>query len=169
MPATYTEISSVVVTSATPAVRFGNIPQTYTDLVLHYDFTSAASGDYAMIFNDDILANYHRAYGFANTTGISDSNGTNSPISGGYLNAYNFGSVSAGVCNIMEYANTNMYKTGITEANITGSNNYTGAYIGVWYSLAPITSITFKPFYDVAAAGAITAGSKFTLYGIKGA
>ena len=169
MPATYTEIASVVVTAATPSIRFGNIPQTYTDLVFHYDFTSSANGDYSMTFNDDIAANYHRAYGFANTTTGADSNGINSPISIGYLNAFNFGSVSSGVCNIMEYTNTNMYKTAITEAVITGSNNFTGAYLGVWYSLAPITSIIFKPFADVAAAASISAGSKFTLYGIKGA
>lgn len=169
MAATYTEISSIVVTASTPAVRFGNIPQTYTDLVLHYDFTSAANGDYALIFNDDIEANYHRAYGFANTNTAGDSNGTNSPVGGGYLNAFNFGGVSSGVCNIMEYTNTNIYKTAITEANINGSNNFIGLYVGVWYSLAPITSLTFKPFFDVAAANAITAGSKFTLYGIKGA
>lgn len=169
MPATYTEIASIVVTASTPSVRFGNIPQTYTDLVLHYDFTSAANGDYAMIFNDDIEGNYHRAYGFGNTTTVADSNGVNSPIAAGYLNAYSFGSVSSGVCNIMEYANTSMYKTAITEANITGTNNFIGTYVGVWYSLSPITSITFKPFYDVTAANSITAGSKFTLYGIRGA
>ena len=169
MAVTYTEISSVVVTGNTPSIRFGNIPQTYTDLVLHYDFTAASNGDYAMTFNDDITARYHRAYGFSNTTAASDSNGFNSPIGIGNLNAFSFGSVSSGVCNIMEYANPNIYKTSITEANINGGANYTGVYVGVWYSLAPVTTITFKPFADAAALASITPGSKFTLYGIKGA
>jgi hypothetical protein len=169
MPTTYTEISSVVLTSSAPNVRFGNIPQIYTDLVLHYDFTSASPGDFAMTYNDDLLANYHRGYGFSNVTAGNDSSGFNSPISIGILNAYNNGAPASGVCNIMEYTNPNIYKTAITEANINGSSSFVGLYLGVWYSLAPITSIRFAPFADVGATNTFSSGSKFTLYGIKGA
>jgi len=169
MAATYTEIASVVVTSPTQVVRFGNIPQNYTDLVLHYDFTSSANGDFAITYNDDIGLNYHRAYGFANTSTGTDSNGNNTPIGLGNLIAFNYGSVCSGICNIMEYANPNIYKTAMTEANINGTNNFIGNYLSVWYSTAAITSIQFKAFSDILAGTTISSGSKFTLYGIKGA
>lgn len=65
------------------------------------------------------------------------------------------------IWNVMNYANTSTYKTVLGRWNYAG--NGTSAGVSTWRSTAAINSIT------VFSSGTMTAGSTFTLYGIKAA
>jgi hypothetical protein len=78
-----------------------------------------------------------------------------------------FGSL---IMDILDYANTNKYKTtrGIigfdTNGTVAGYGGRVGLISGNWRSTSAITSITFT----VDNAANYSANSKFSLYGIKG-
>jgi hypothetical protein len=74
-------------------------------------------------------------------------------------------SYGASVCDILDYKNTNKYKTiktvGGYENNDTGGGE-ASLFSGAWYSTSAIDTITFYP-----DAGNFVANSQFALYGVK--
>lgn len=164
MAVTYTPIATTTLASAAASYTFSSIPGTYTDLILISN-ASNASTDSAlnMQFNGDTATNYSstRLSGDGSTA-TSASTANLAYVIAGRANAT--GSISAnGIAQIMSYSNTTTYKTTITRAN--NSASITGAYAGTWRNTAAITSILI---YSANAAN-ISAGSTFTLYGIKAA
>jgi hypothetical protein len=75
------------------------------------------------------------------------------------------GIMSGYVIDILDYANTNKYKTTRTlggfDANGSGEQ---GLFSGLWMSATAVTSIDL-----IATSGNWTTDTRFALYGIKGA
>jgi hypothetical protein len=167
----YESIATTVVGAGTQAtISFTVIPSTYKHLQVRAicranGGTSNYSGGLQMNFNSDTAANYngHQLYGLGSgSAGAGVPLGSN-PVSAIWLTtgSNQFG---AHVIDILDYANTNKFKTIRT---LAGSDNNGGGAIvlesGAWRSTSAITRI------DFAISGVNFAQySHFALYGIKG-
>ena len=168
---TYTPIATQTITGTVSTVTFSNIPQTYTDLVLVSSARSAA-GDRVSAFYFDLnglTSNiYSRTYLLGDGSSASSGRATSQGL--GQLGT-NTGTVSDGgvfaitTSHIMNYTNTNTYKTVISRNNIQQptAGASVSAYINLVQTTAAVTSLTL---YTVSS---FVAGSTFTLYGIAAA
>lgn len=180
----FESIATVSVGSGGAAdIEFTSIPATYTHLQIRAICKSnqtGTSGEWeglALRFNSDANSNYARHFlrgsGAAVTAGSSTSQ---TFISIGLQPDTGYSSVSqmfsAQILDILDYANTNKYKT---VRNLSGfDSNNTGTNVGalqlssgLWMSTSAITSIKFS------SGGSFNRGftqyTQFALYGIKGA
>lgn len=167
-------IASVVVPSGGLAsVTFGSIPQTYTHLQLRVfgttNRTSASRDTYWIRFNSDTGNNYsrHSLYGDGASVG-ADAATSISYMIGGTIGGNGYFGVN--ICDILEYANTNIYKTirGLGGVNDNTANfGLVDLSSGSWRSTAAITSITLLTSGTTSTQ--FNQYSQFALYGIKGA
>ncbi len=167
MPVTYTPITSQTLSSATNSITFSGISGTYTDLVVVCNSTISNNGGGAyMAFNGDTSGtNYSQTFLYgtgsaAGSTRTTNSVGTANWV-GGQIGGMSNTTPSTYVINVINYSNTTTYKTILSRS----SDLYTEASVNLWRNTAAITSII------IGAQGAYTfsAGSTFTLYGIKAA
>jgi hypothetical protein len=172
----YESIATINVTSGVTDLTFTSIPSTYTHLQVRLigQTNRGTFGRDALIyrFNLDTTTSYslHAVYGDGSSVG-SGAITSSSSISTPELLTSTSGANNYGPCviDILDYANTNKYKT--TRALGGGDHNGTVAGLGsqvqlnsgLWQSTAAINSIRFYP----AIGSNITAGSSFALYGIK--
>lgn len=176
-PATsYESIATVTVGSGGASdVEFTSIPGTYSHLQIRYigrltgstndtdTFHLQFNSDTSSVYADHILAGYGSAAfagGAANKAFIAQQY-----VAGGGLTASSFG---AGVIDILDYANSNKFKTTRTlmgvSSNATTDINYAGISSGLWRSTNAITSIKITPRVNNLAEY-----SHFALYGCKSA
>lgn len=163
----YESIATVTVGSGgSSSISFTSIPATYTHLQIRY-MTLFSQADYAgyIQFNSDTASNYvwHRILG----TGATVSAGNATAQSNGLFGigaASSTNTPGGGVLDILDYANTNKFKTvkdlSGTDAN---GNGYIQFVSSLWRSTNAITSIQLLP-----ASGVYNQYSQFALYGIKG-
>lgn len=172
--ASYESIATTTVGSGgASSISFTSIPSTYTHLQIRGigRTNRAANGDYAVVKvnSDASTSNY--------TSHYLQGNGSTA-ASGPYVNSFAGGLWSrwaaasdgsnifgAGVMDILDYANTNKYKTfrdlGGLETNT--SNSQINFESTVWLSTSAITSITISP----GAGTSWDQYTQFALYGIK--
>jgi hypothetical protein len=172
------QIATTTLGSATSTVTFSSIPADYTHLQIRASYQTSR-GTYPLDkifirFNSDTASNYstHVVQGDGasatssaeNTDKITDRDmSSTTAASGGLV----FGGL---IMDILDYANTNKYKTvrsisGFdTNGTVSGFGGRVGLFSGNWRSTSAITSITFT----VDNAANYSANSKFSLYGIKG-
>lgn len=170
----FESIATVTVGSGGAAnVEFTSIPGTYTHLqircIARTDRANAL-GDYlAVTVNSDTGSNYssHALYGNGSSvtvdTNTSATFATFHRFSGSSQTASVFG---AGVLDILDYKNTNKYKTFRSLAG--WDSNGSGVIFfdsNLWMSTSAITSIKLA----VGGGTSINQYSHFALYGIKGA
>jgi hypothetical protein len=135
---------------------------------------SGGATDLKMQFNSDTASNYsyHGLYGSGSAAGVTAGTSTSRIIAGvnGSGNSSYSSMFSVTITDILEYANTNIYKTtrtlsGFDTNNATTSiNNETVALSsGNWRSTSAITSITLTNDSGVN----FIQYSHFALYGIK--
>lgn len=171
----YESIATTTLSSSQATVTLSSIPTTYTHLQIRV-FSRTDRPTYGINaigidrFNSDTAANYSghniegdgsTAYagGSANATGFSVGQ-TGTTVVG------NFG---ATIIDILDYANTNKYKTvralSGTDCNglVAGYGGVLGLYSGSWRSTSALTSLRFY----LANSANFTSGSSFALYGIK--
>lgn len=158
--ATYTPIQSYTLGSNT-TVTFSSIPQTYTDLVLVTETTGTTNGAMDIRFNGDSSSNYSRTGMYGD--GSSALSYRNNSLAYGLVSAGTSGR-AIGITEIMNYSNTNMYKTFITRGSEASSA--IGIAIYLWRSTSAITSIALTG--DPIGSN-IGSGSTLTLYGITAA
>ena len=158
-------------------IEFTNIPSTFSHLQIRY-IARATAGDtgnniaFSMTVNNDSSSAYsqHRIYGAGNTNGVAPSadGGGNSTAmyfggwAGSGTSASTFG---VGVIDVLDYANTNKYKTfkGISGCSgESGSAGFIKFASGNWQSNTAISSIQISggSFYYAQY-------SRFALYGIR--
>ena len=161
----FESIATVSVGSGGAAnVEFTSIPATYAHLQIRG--IARADGNSATIqFNSDTGSNYayHGFYGDGSSvTAFSGTSQTKSDI---LITASGANIFSATVLDILDYANTNKYKTtrSLSGTDANGSGFLT-LVSGLWMNTNAITSIKLTPF-----AGNFAQYSHFALYGIKGA
>ena len=169
----YESIATTTLSSTTASITFSSIPATYTHLQIRYfargTSTAQDRDTNNVIFNSDSGSNYARHFLFgtgssatadaaASTTGFyTGLSDTTTAISGSNI----FGT---GVLDILDYANTNKYKT-VRILSGQDQNNTSGRIFlvsGLWQSTSAITTITIAPL-----VGSFVQYSSFALYGIK--
>lgn len=158
---TYDCIATNTVTgSSTITVTFSSIPATYTDLIVVSNYKAVSNNYLMMRFNGDTGFNYARTEMLGNGTSATSqalNNEHYAYIHSVYANA---GEMGTFVTHIMNYANTNVFKTIISRANNVSTG--TGLVVNLWRDTSAINTILLTPIgtgFDVS--------STFTLYGIK--
>ena len=177
----YDSIVTANGTGASGTISFTSIPSTYTHLQIRgimRNTTAAYNGSQGLgiRFNSDSAANY----GVHWLTTQPDNAPTSPPVSANTLSLtmlnHNYTNPSDGVlansygvliCDLLDYANTNKYKTSRSlsgmDANGTGTNTGLNFISGLWRSTSAITQIDI-----ISGAGNWTSNTSFALYGIKG-
>jgi hypothetical protein len=168
----YESIATISVTSNVASVEFTSIPATYTHLQIRaIGRSTRAENNTAlnMQFNSDTGSNYswHRLDGDGASASASSATTQTSIIvdrfTASTATASQFG---AFVLDILDYANTNKYKT---TRNLGGYDNNGNGLItlgsGLWQNTNAITSIKLID----RSGNNLIQYSQFALYGIRGA
>ncbi|NDF98324.1 MAG: hypothetical protein EB101_05255 [Chitinophagia bacterium] len=175
-PGYFESIATVVLGSTSTTVDFTNIPQNYTHLQIRATARSAypgvsTVGSPQLRFNDDSNTNYsnHR-FGTFQSGNFADGEGNEAQAGGiAWISAATAttGIFGAFVMDILDYSNTNKYKTVRTIAGVdlNGGGGWAAHTSNGWRSTSAITKISFL---EQANYGWI-ANSQFALYGIRGA
>ena len=156
MPQTYEPIATQNVTGV-GTVTFTSIPSTYTDLKIVYSgFNDAPI--YKINFNSDASNLSTTFFG-----GNGSASGT-ARYSDGWLYVWapGVGTIFNLTVDVMNYSNTNVFKSWICRCNITDGAGGPTAIVGLWRSTAAINRV------DIMTSSATMSGT-FTLYGIKAA
>ena len=140
--------TTVVGAGGSSTITFSSIPQNYEHLQLR--LLSRSSGvDYGIIvkLNSDAGSNYYRHYLYADGSTIASGGDASafsgalflySALSSGTANVY-----SANIVDVLDYANTNKYKT---MRNLNGSDFNGSGFVSLssalWNSTAAVNSIT---------------------------
>lgn len=165
----FDSLGVVVLNTATSTVTFSNIPQTYQHLQIRGIVTSTSSPNNAILtrFNGDSTSLYaqHGLEGNGVTTTAQSYNAVSTThVSLGYTADSNY--PSSFVADILDYSNTNKFKTTRTlsgnDAN-AGGTRYVGMLSGLWRSTNAITSMAISH----GASVTFGANSIFALYGVK--
>lgn len=167
----FDSLGSVLVSTATSTVTFSNIPQTYSHLELRsYAANSATNNQYIkIVFNSDTNANYAEHHLSGNGSTVT-AGGNASYNNGGFYWGMGLPGTAlsnvfgAGVTTILDYANTNKYKT-VRSLDGFDGNGSGGVEIvsSLWQSTSAITSITLT----VNGSNNFQPYSQLSLYGIK--
>lgn len=174
----YDSLATVTVPSGGIAsIEFAGIPTGYKHLqirCLSRTLSAANGGDTTKIrFNSDSTTNYstHVLDGYQGASaGVESTAGASTTYSTVFISSEGgqaSGIFSASIIDILDYQNTNKYKTtrgfgGYDINGSTGGYNYIGMYSGNWRSTAAISSITL-----FNALGNFAQYSSFALYGVK--
>jgi hypothetical protein len=181
-PSSYESIATITVgAGGLSTAEFTSIPSTYTHLQIR-GIGQTNRGTYnidgfSIQFNNDTATNY--ATHSVNSNGASGGSPTaSSSTSNTSLAGIGIFGTSVGgywgntVFDILDYANTNKYKTvrnlsgtdtnGVVDSGFYG---YIGLFSGLWMSTSSITSIKIFP----QIGSSFNQYTQFALYGIKGA
>ena len=170
MPKTFDSIASVTLTSTATVINFTNIPQTFTDLVLVANVTGISNtNDFSMRVGNTSIdtgsnysSNYMRGNGSTGGAGASQ-NSTYIILNSGDSTPTNDNAMF--VSNFMGYTNAND-KQVVTRWGQAATS--AGLITSQWRGgSSPIKLIQI--FLNTAQTYTFSAGSKFSLYGIKAA
>jgi hypothetical protein len=164
----YESIASYSITGTTSNVTFSSIPSTYKHLQIRYTVIANANlfSDLVMRFNGDSNTNYSQhGYYTPGTSANLTSYGTD------YINYAiagiqgNNGVPTNSVCDILDYSNTNKYKTVRALSGGCYDTNNVNIYYqsSLWHNNNAISSIYLQPYNTSFASGTL-----ISLYGIKG-
>jgi hypothetical protein len=169
LPTAFESIATVTVGSGGAAnVEFTSIPATYTHLQIRGIAQTASSGQFVkMQMNSDTTTNYNSHILFGDGSSASPSTYGDRADIPVWANNTGTAANTFAVCviDILDYANTNKYKT--TRCLDGYDSNGSGVIAltsGLWRSTSAITSLKFTGF-----SGNLVEYSHFALYGIKGA
>jgi hypothetical protein len=166
----YDSIASTTVGAGGAAsITFSSIPSTYTHLQIRYNARQDASpiGQVFFRVNSDTGGNYssHLLYGDGGGVGAGSYTSDNycrSGLLGGTSLASNIFGVA--VIDVLDYANTNKFKTTRTLSGIDANGSgYVWYMSSSWRSTSAVTSLTF-----FAEHGNFIQNAQISLYGIKG-
>lgn len=168
----FVSIETVTVGSGGSAtVTFSSIPSTYKHLQVRCISrdTSATNDISAMklTINSDTSSTYtrHILYGDGSSAASAYNSTTGFSYTGLIVQGGSTASIfAANVVDILDYANTNKYKTvrTLSGADRNGSGQV-ASVSNLWQSTSAITTLSFT-----ATSGNIAQYSSFALYGIKG-
>jgi hypothetical protein len=124
-------------------------------------FTVTFNGDTAANYSYHFLRGANSAISAGATVSTSAYSGLSNPAGMATANYF-----SGFVWDILDYANTNKFKTSriITGFAVANNNNQISLDSSNWRSTAAINQITFN-----VVVGSVITGTRFSLYGIKGA
>jgi hypothetical protein len=166
-------IGTTTVSSPVSSITFSSIPSTYKHLQIRGICRNTANvgGDApGMRFNSDTASNYSHHTVNANGTSASVFNRDSDTIAMfGYNTAdasYTSGIFASIVIDILDYSNTNKYKTLFTRygSDNNGTPRNTGLITANWRSTSAITSISLAPYPN--STNTWVSGTTFALYGM---
>jgi hypothetical protein len=173
---TFESIASATCTTTEASVTFSNIPQNYAHLQIRIWGYNSSGSDRTlwMQFNSDSGSNYRNHYSTGN--GSAASSGADSAATVGILpfnasssqTGFNGDSTKASIVimDILDYTNTNKYTTVRTLGGWDGNGTgYVYIASGLWMNTAAVTSLYFQLPYSTSFGS----GTRFSLYGIRGA
>ena len=170
----YESIASAYGTGSANTITFSSIPATYKHLQLRLllrQNTARSDLDYAglKINGDSTSGNYRSHYvnGSNGSATVGDFGNSTSGMFTYMMANGNTGTASyaVAVIDILDYTDTNKYKTVRSLAGYQYNDTYdtVGLFSGLWMSTSAITSLSVKTDY-----GSLTTASHAALYGIKG-
>ena len=166
----YDSIASTTLSTAAASITFSSIPATYTHLqVRGIGRNSAAANDILLRFNSDSGSNY--AFHVLRGSGSSATAAAVATTGGSELGVIAYSGetanvFSAFVVDVLDYANTNKYKTlRVLNGTDTNGSGYVTFGSGLWQSSTAVSTITLT----VGGSGNFIQYTSFALYGIKGA
>jgi hypothetical protein len=151
-------------TPTSGSVTFSSIPSTYKHLQVRYNFMGTNGNNITMRLNGDTGSNYssHRLGGTGSSTssyGIAAQ--TNIQVMG-WFGGTVINNPNVAIIDLHDYASTTKNKTvRIISGADDNSSGSIGLFSGLWLNTAAVNSIT------ITLVGT-SAGSVFSLYGIKG-
>jgi hypothetical protein len=156
----YESIATATGTGSSGVITFSSIPSTYKNLQLRV-YIGASSSFATIRFNGDTTASNYRAH-YLGGDGASSFAGTFA--SNAYFPVTAVTGVYAGILDLLDYQNTNKYKT-VRTLEGTDNNGSGSVYLtsDLWMSTAAISSIVLT-----CNSGNFPTASSFALYGIKG-
>jgi len=176
VPSSYESIATVTVGSGGASdITFSSIPATYTHLQIRglgrTTQNSTGADDLLINFNSDTSTNY--SYHDLTGDGTSASASAQSTIAFISISSMlprlqqSANSFGVAVIDILDYANTNKYKTtrALAGLDINAAGGFIALRSGNWRNTNAITTITLKP----ESSRIFAQYSQFALYGIKGA
>jgi len=169
----YESIATVSGNGSSDTVTFSSIPSTFKHLQIRYMARITASTtveNVGVFFNSDTGSNYSGHYLYGNGSSASAGAGSNTTgiTTGGRVTGASIASniLGVGVIDILDYQNTNKYKT-IRILSGWDSNGNGEAWFasGSWRDTTAVNSISLKQLFG---SGGWTSNSTFSLYGVKG-
>ena len=168
----YDSLATVTLSTSTASISFAGIPAGYKHLQIRGIARNTAAGtasDYIQLkLNSDTGSNYafHWLYGTGSAAGATASiNRANLPIGTCWETSALANSFSTVVCDILDYANVNKFKT---TRSLGGGDTNGGSYqevnlmSGLWRSTSAINQIDIT-----SSQGNLAQYSQFALYGVK--
>jgi hypothetical protein len=161
----FESIATVSVGSGGAAnVEFTSIPATFTHLQIRAIAKASGSNfNPKMQFNNDTATNYSWHYIYADGSTVASGAGATQDFIFNSIISTNASMYNGFVIDILDYANTNKYKT---TRELSGQDRNGGGemalWSGNWRSTSAITSIKFSN-------GTFDQYSQFALYGIRSA
>lgn len=172
MPTTYEPIATTTVGTATNAIDFTNIPQTYTDIIVVATLKRTTSGSdvFCRVGNStyDTGTNYSDTilYGDGTSAGSYRESNANRFLLD-YYGGVDTTNDHIGIYHFMNYSNTTTNKTVLSRSNRASSG--VDAIVAMWRSTSAINQMRFVLDSAFSASNVIAIGSSITLYGIKAA
>lgn len=163
----YESIATSNFTTNTAGITFSSIPSTYKHLQIRFMIKSqAATNDFSMYFNNVSsggLYSFHNLSGngaSASATGYATQN--YAQLMNDFNTSFPSGSVMSGIIDLLDYQNTNKYKTVRT---LLGTDQNGAGFIklnsAMYQSTSAINQIDLYNGYNWASGS-------FALYGVKG-
>ena len=168
----YESIATVTVgAGGSSTITFSSIPSTYKHLqiraLVRSNYASSASQNAYIQFNGDTAANYsyHELTGQGSTAGAGGSANVTGPRIINYTTTAGLANTfGVGVVDILDYADTNKYKTYRSlNGNDQNGSGYVILFSGNWRSTSAISSIVIGD----NGGGTFQQYSSFALYGVK--
>jgi hypothetical protein len=167
----YESIATVTVGSGgSLSITFSSIVGTYKHLQIRgiAKYLNTAGGSMRLQFNSDTGSNYSYHYLSGDGASASAGAGTSGTFIAPSIGQQDTGQFTASVIDILDYSNTNKYKTSRIlsglDKNGSGSMQLSS---GLWMSTSAITSITLTPQSNTTPTNQFEQYSSFALYGIK--
>jgi len=169
-PPAYELIQTQVLTSSQSAVNFSSIPQTYKHLQLRTVVKSdnGSSFDILLMRINGATSGYsqHALYGDGGASQVYSSGAASTAnIQVGWVNGSSTtGAFAPSIIDILDYASTVKNKTVRSLSGTPTGLPRVFLYSGAYFSTTTVSSLSFVSNY----AANWVAGSRFSLYGIKG-
>jgi len=162
----YESIATLYPTGAT--AEFTSIPSTYTHLQIRYIGRNSVNNSVILIrLNSDTGSNYSLHYLYGNGASVASGGAASQTNMEANMavSTYSANVFGSGVIDLLDYANTNKYKTlrVLNGFDNNGSGQVTFSS-GSWRNTNAVTSITLIP----NSSGNFVSGTVFELYGIRG-
>ena len=150
------------------SITFSSIPSTYTHLQIRIfgkGNNAAIYESVGMEFNGDTGSNYTLHWLTGDGSAASSLGLTpRSEIRAAYIGGASGSNTGGGVVDILDYTNTNKYKT---SRSLSGTDANGSGYVyfisGLWMSTSAISSIYLYPIFG----SSFSQYSSFALYGVK--